>query len=371
MKPQRDLVFVSAGLGLDGGGRAAAGRLLAAACAAFARERGIGFRVLSLDGDGTPGIEAPARGFGGDQRALGFALWKMQWREHRSAFVFDFLGPSRVQAYLPRRYSAPYMVALHGIEVWQPLTWDRRRALAKSVVQLAFSSYTVARARPFCRALDAAILSLALEEREPAGEADAALLDRLGQGFLLITGRMASGERYKGHDQLLEALPGLLVAHPGARLVIAGDGDDRARLEAKAASLGLGDAVAFTGFVSEATLAELYRRCAAFAMPSRGEGFGLVYLEAMRAGKPVLAARGSAAEEIVRHGETGLLVDPDDREELGAALSRLIGDPEMSLEMGRAGRERWQREFGVRRFRERLAPLLEKLTVCPPKPSLP
>src|SRR6185295_16402186 len=221
--------------------------------------------------------------------------------------------------------------------------------------------HTLERALPFCPDLGGtAVVPLALEEREPAGEADAGLLDRLGRGFLLIAGRMASGERYKGHDQLLEALPNLLAEHPETRLVIAGDGDDRARLEAKAAALGIGGVVAFTGFVSEATLAELYRRCAAFAMPSRGEGFGLVYLEAMRAGKPVLAARGSAAEEIVHHGETGILVDPDDREELPAALAHLLAEPETARRMGEAGRERWQRDFGHERFRERLRPGLER-----------
>jgi phosphatidylinositol alpha-1,6-mannosyltransferase len=362
MNTQRDLVFVSAGLGLEGGGRAAAGRLLAGACAAFARERGIGFRVLSLDGDGTP--ELPCRSFNGNQRALAFATWSLQLRERRAALIFDFLGPSRVQAYLPLGRCAPYLVALHGIEVWQSLGWDRRRALARATVRLAFSDYTVERARPFCPDLNgAAVISLALEERQPAGEADAALLDRLGRGFLLIAGRMASGERYKGHDQVLEALPRLRASNPGVRLVVAGDGDDRARLEAKAASLGLGDAVTFTGFLSEATLAELYRRCAAFVMPSRGEGFGLVYLEAMRAGKPILAARGSAAQGIVQDGATGMLVDPDDREELAAALAGLLDDSESARRMGEAGRARWQREFGAERFRERLEPLLERLTV--------
>ena len=133
--------------------------------------------------------------------------------------------------------------------------------------------------------------------------------------------------------------------------MVAGDGDDRARLEAKAAGLGISDRVVFTGFTSEATLAELYRRCAGFAMPSRGEGFGLVYLEAMRAGKPVLAARGSAAEEIVVDGRTGLLVDPDDRDELRSALVRLLDHPGEAKRMGEAGYERWRREFGVERFR--------------------
>ena len=365
MRTRRDLVFVSAGLGLDGGGRALAGRLLAGACAAFAAEREASFRVLSLDGGRTPGLESSedsSRGFGGDQRALALSLWKGQMAGRRAAYVFDLLGPARVQSYLPAPFRAPYLVPLYGIEVWRPLDWDRRRALAMATVRFAISAHTLERARPFCPDLRGTpVLPLALEEREPSGEIDPLLLDRLGNGFFLIAGRMASGERYKGHDQILAAWPGLLAVHPAARLVIAGDGDDRPRLAEKAASLGLAGAVSFTGFTSEATLAELYRRCAAFVMPSRGEGFGLVYLEAMRAARPVLAARGSAAEEIVRDGETGLLVDPDDRRELTAALGRLLGEPEAARRMGAAGREHWRREFGIERFRERLRPLLDRL----------
>jgi glycosyltransferase involved in cell wall biosynthesis len=123
----------------------------------------------------------------------------------------------------------------------------------------------------------------------------------------------------------------------------------------------VGDRTFFTGFLSEATLAELYRRSAAFVMPSRGEGFGLVYLEAMKAAKPVLAARGSAAEEIVVNEKTGLLVDPEDREALREALDRLVSHPGEARRMGEAGRERWRSEFGAERFRERITPLLESL----------
>ncbi|HKI03509.1 MAG TPA: glycosyltransferase family 4 protein [Thermoanaerobaculia bacterium] len=354
----RDLVFVSAGLGLDGGGRAAAGRLLAGACATFAEERGIGFRILSLDGSGLPGNDTPVRGFEGDQKALGLEVWKRQWAERRTACVFDLLGPARVQAYLPGLLRAPYLIPLYGIEVWRPLEWDRRRALANADVTFAISAHTLERARPFCPDLSGTVvLPLALEDRPLEGAVDAVLLRRLDRGFLLIVGRMAATERYKGHDQLLEALTRL----PEARLVAAGDGDDRPRLEAKAAALGMADRIFFTGFLSEATLAELYRRCAVFAMPSQGEGFGLVYLEAMRAGKPVLASRGSAAEEIVEDGKTGLLVDPEDREALRAALGQLLGYPGEARRMGEAGRERWRREFGADRFRERLTPLLERL----------
>lgn len=343
-RPPRDLVFVSAGLGLDGGGRAMAGRLVADACETFARERRSGFRVLTLEN--------------GDQRALALAVWKSQLADRRSAFVFDLLGPARVQAYLPGPVRSPYLVMLHGIEIWRPLEWDRRRALANAKMTFSVSSYTLERARPFLPDLrDASVVPLALEERKPEGAVDAPLISRLGRGFLLIVGRMDPSERYKGHDQLLEALTAL----PEARLVVAGDGGDRPRLEAKAAALGIGDRVVFTGFLSEATLAELYRRCAAFVMPSLGEGFGLVYLEAMRAGKPVLAARGSAAEEIVVEGQTGLLADPEDRPALRAALARLLGEPGTARRMGEAGYERWRKEFGIERFRERVGGILERL----------
>jgi phosphatidyl-myo-inositol dimannoside synthase len=359
MKPRHDLVFVSAGLGLDGGGRAAAGRLLAGGCSAFAIERRMGFRLLSLDGAGLPEPDAgvPVHGFAGDRRALALEVWKRQVTSREAAYVFDLLGLARVQAYLPAPLRSRYLIMLHGIEVWRPLERDRRRALAKATLAFAVSAYTLERARPFAPFGGATVLPLALEERRPEGAVDAALLGRLGRGFLLIAGRMDPRERYKGHDQVLEALKGV----EGVRLVVAGDGDDRARLEQKAAALELGGQVTFTGFLSEATLAELYRRCAGFVMPSRGEGFGLVFLEAMRAGKPVLAARGSAAEETVVDEKTGLLVDPDDREELREGLARLIERPGEARRMGEAGHERWRKEFGVERFRERLTPLLEKL----------
>ncbi len=357
------MVLVSAGLGLDGGGRALAGRLLAGSCAAFAREAGVGFRVLALGDDPPPGEAARTRCFGGRQGALARAVWAGQLRRRREAYVFDLLGPARAQALLPGPLRAPYLVPLYGIEAWRPLSAGRARALRLADGVLAISRHTLERARPFCPGLDrAVVLPLALEEREPAGEVDRDLVARLGEGFVLIAGRMAATERYKGHDELLAALPLLVARVPGARLVVAGDGDDRPRLTSRAAEIGLGERVAFTGFVSEATLGELYRRAAVFALPSRGEGFGLVYLEAMRAGKPCVAARGGAAEEVVAAGETALLVDPGDREELAAALARLLSDPEHAARLGEAGRRRWRRQFTVERFREGLRPHLERLT---------
>jgi phosphatidylinositol alpha-1,6-mannosyltransferase len=362
--PRRDLIFVSAGLELDGGGRALAGRLLAAGSAAYARERGIGWSLLSLQGlDGfAPG--GGARSFAGRQAALALAVWRRQLGAgRRVALVYDLLGPARTQAWLPAPLRAPYLVVIYGIEVWRRLSGARSRALRHATVRLATSGFTLAEARAANRDLGPVeVLPLCLEERPPAGEVDGALLDRAGRDYLLIVGRMAATERYKGHEQLLQALPRLPAAMSAPRLVIAGDGDDRPRLEALAHTLGVAGQVLFTGFVSEATLAELYARAAVFVMPSRGEGFGLVYLEAMRARRPCVAARTSAAAEIIADGETGLLVDPLDPDAIAGALGRLLASPELARAMGEAGRRRLEALFTPRRYRERLWPLLDRLT---------
>lgn len=321
--------------------------------------------MLALgDGGGPEGT----RSFGRDRRALALAVWRRQWHDRgrrRLALVYDLLGPARLQAWLPARLRAPYLIPLYGIEVWHPLGPGRRRALARATVRFAISRHTLERALPFSPELAGTpVVPLALEERAPEGAIDAGLLRRLGQGYLLIVGRMAASERYKGHDAVLEALTRL----PEARLAVAGDGDDRPRLAARAADLGLAGRVTFTGFVSEATLVELYRRSSVFVMPSLGEGFGLVYLEAMRAGKPCVAAQGGAAAEVVVDGETGLLVrvgDPEggagDAVALSAALGQLLADPGRARRMGEAGRRRWREELNAGHFRARLAPLLEQL----------
>ncbi len=327
----------------------------------------MGFEMMTLGA--APPLEVPgaagARTFGARHGGLAAATWRRQMRSRRAAFVFDFLGPARVQALVPTTSRAPYLLPLYGLEVWRRLSWTRRRALALATVLVSISEYTMRRARQLNPGLPAAeIVPLALEERPAAGAIDEALLARAGRGFLLAVGRLAAGERYKGHDELLAAMPRLLAAHPEARLVIAGEGDDRPRLTAAAA--GLGDRVLFAGFVSEATLAELYRRAAAFALPSRGEGFGLVYLEAMRAGLPAVAARGSAAEEVIADGSTGLLVDPSSADELAGALARLLdgaGRPgSLAARLGAAGERDWRQRFSAERYRARLTPLLDRLT---------
>ena len=378
MPTRRDLILVTAGLGLDGGGRAVVGRLLAQAGAEWAADAGVGFRVLDL-GDGAPeplaselrGLGAEVVTAGGSRARLARAVWRAQLTarpSRRPALLFDLLGIARLEAPLPPALRSPYLVTLYGVEIWRPIDPCRERALRQASVRCGISEAALARAEPFLPIprRELSLLPLALEDRPPTGAIDPATVGRAGSGFVLIVGRMGATERYKGHDELLEAWPEVARAAPDARLVVAGGGDDLRRLEAKAEALGVADRTVFTGFVGEATLAELYRHAAVFAMPSRGEGFGLVYLEAMREGLPVVALDGTAAAEIVVPGETGLLVpaEPPDRlvSDLARSLGDLLSDPERARTLGAAGRERWLQRYTSERFRATLSTHCDMLT---------
>ena len=162
---------------------------------------------------------------------------------------------------------------------------------------------------------------------------------------------------------MLEAWPLVLRRVPDARYRIVGDGDDRARLEERARELGIAGSVHFAGLVSAEELDVCYDRCAVFALPARtelnaesprGEGFGIVFLEAMARGKPVVGPRVGAPAEFIRSGEHGLLVDPEDAGEVAAALTELLEDPLRGRRMGEAGKNWVAREFSFDRFCERL-----------------
>lgn len=174
----------------------------------------------------------------------------------------------------------------------------------------------------------------------------------LGGPLLLAVCRL---EPQKGLDTAVRALAGV----PGATLLVLGEGPDRGELEALASSLGVGDRLVLPGRVGD--VASLYGRADLLVHPARWEGFGLALLEAMLAGKPVVAARAGSAPELVSDGHTGVLVPVDDAGALAAAISSLLADRERAEEMGRAGLERAREEFSVARMAERTLAVYESV----------
>jgi glycosyltransferase involved in cell wall biosynthesis len=157
-------------------------------------------------------------------------------------------------------------------------------------------------------------------------------------GYLLFVGRLRIR---KGVEVLLEALK----AVPGARLLIAGDGEHREALERKAAELGLGPAAVFLGRCDASRVRGLLGGAAALVVPSTYEGMPLVVLEAMEAGLPVVASRVSGIPEVVEDGRTGWLVPPEDPDALAAVLTEALGNSEEARRRGEEGRRRVDERF--------------------------
>lgn len=357
------ILHVSSGMNEDGGGTAHLGRLIGASLRRHCARHRLTFRGLHLPAlDGSVATDGYAS-FGGSRSWLtASVVARLAFAHRRTALYFDHIGPARSLALVPRALLPRYAIQLHGIEIWRELTRDRRRVLENATFLVANSAYTAARAQEYLPASHRLrIVPLGIEPPLPAGPGDPAVLDDAGAGFALIVGRVAGSEAYKGHDELLAAWPGVRRRLPGARLVVAGSGSDLARLRARAEALGVAAAVCFTGQLDPATLGELYRRAALFAMPSRHEGFGLVFAEAMAAGKPCLALAGTAPAEIVVDGETGRLVPVDDPGALTDALVELLGNPERARTMGEAGRQRYERELTAGAFERRFQPVVDEL----------
>lgn len=166
-----------------------------------------------------------------------------------------------------------------------------------------------------------------------------------GRPTVLTVARLA--DPFKGVDTMLRAWPQVASVVPDARYVVAGDGRHRPQLETLAGELNLGESVIFTGKISDADLAALYKECTAFALMSRlregdggAEGFGLVFLEANSFGKPVLGGNSGGIPDAVIDEVTGLLAEPEDVADVARQTIRLLTDPDLAARLGGQGRAR-------------------------------
>jgi len=148
-----------------------------------------------------------------------------------------------------------------------------------------------------------------------------------GRKVIMTLARLASDERYKGIDEIIELMPALLADDPAFIYLIVGDGDDLPRLQAKAIALGVADKVVFAGFVEEADKADHLRLADVFALPGRGEGFGIVYLEALACGVPVVGSQLDGSREALRGGELGEIADPTVPASVHACIHRALAKP--------------------------------------------
>jgi phosphatidylinositol alpha-1,6-mannosyltransferase len=228
-------------------------------------------------------------------------------------------------AIVARVLSAKLWIQLHGIEAWEPYSRFHARSLRKADLLTAVSRYTRRRALAWL-ALEPhklRVLPNTVDKRFTPGPKRGDLVDRhglKGRKVLLTVSRLVADERYKGHDRVIRALPAVLRSQPNVVYVIAGDGDDRRRLEGLAETEGVSSAVCFIGQIAGSELLDYYRLADVFVMPSTGEGFGIVFLEASAVGLPVIGGNRDGSVDALAEGELGRLVDPDDLTNLGNAI---------------------------------------------------
>jgi phosphatidylinositol alpha-1,6-mannosyltransferase len=352
------------------GGVQEAGRLTAAAIADIAARRGWSAEFLSLNDDaGEQTLQADAgrilvRGFGRSKfRFVCAAITRSRGDKCilLAAHPNLALPAACVRALSP---NVRVIVMAHGVEVWRPLPAIRRRALLCADTLLVASRDTMRRltevqgASPkkirllpwpinpdFLRMAEASD-GLALPPRFPRGQ------------VILAIGRWEVAERYKGVDELIQAVAQLRGAHPSLQLVAVGSGNDLPRLQSLASDLDVADRVHFLQGLARAEIAACYAHADIFALPSTGEGFGIVYLEAMAFARPVVGAACGGTTDLIEDGRNGLLVPPHNVGSLTDALDRLLSDDVFRRDLGRRGAERVRQEYRFEAFEAELEKIL-------------
>ena len=258
---------------------------------------------------------------------------------------------------------APTVLVIHGVEAWEPKSRALNNYLAKKVS--AFVSVSELTKQRFLKWTYVEnergfVLPNAIElERFGPGPKNKVLIDRYGlagKTVLMTLGRLSSDDRDKGFDEILELLPILTKEIPNIAYLIVGDGTDRRRLEEKARALGMDKRVVFAGLIPEAEKAEHYRLADAYVMPSWGEGFGIVHLEAMACGIPAVASKVDGSREAVRDGALGILVDPSDQEDVKTGVLEALNRPKGVVPEGLD-------HFSYGNFERRLHRIVETITV--------
>ncbi|HEY9673844.1 MAG TPA: glycosyltransferase [Waterburya sp.] len=300
---------------------------------------------------------------------MGYGLWQRPSLVIASHFNFT------VAAYwLKRLTGIPYWTNAYGMEAWDIKQPAIQKALHHADRILSISGYTRDRLLKE-QNLDPNKISLLPCTFEPSQFKIAAkpayLLEQYGfkpeQPIILTVSRLDASEQYKGYDKILEALPQIRQAIPNVHYIIAGKGNDRPRIEQLIAQLELQDCVTLAGFVPDEQLCDYYNLCDLFAMPSKREGFGIVYLEALACGKPTLGGNQDGAIDALCHGELGALVNPDDVGAIAQTTIQILQKtyPNPILYNPEALRQRVIDVYGFERFKQTLGQYIDEFFASP------
>ncbi len=267
----------------------------------------------------------------------------------------------------------PYWVFVYGVDAWNIKSLLKQRSLRASDKIISISEYTrrqLIEAQGI-RAEDILLLPVSFDiDKFQLNSKPQYLLDRHNlkesQPIILTVARLDSEERCKGYDQILKVLPKIRSHIPNVHYMLVGKGRDQRRIENLVRTSGLDDCVTLTGFVPDEEICDYYSLCDVFAMPSKGEGFGIVYLEALACGKPVLGGNQDGATDALCNGELGVLVDPDNIDEIANALIEILQGRSSHPILYRPEilRQRVDEIYGPKKFKANLLALLRESSLA-------
>jgi phosphatidylinositol alpha-1,6-mannosyltransferase len=226
---------------------------------------------------------------------------------------------------IARLLHASLWVQVHGVDAWEELSSLYRRSVEAAALITSVSRYTRLRLLQWV-GIDPAqvkVLPNTVDSRFRPGPKPDYLLERYearGRKVLMTVSRLARSDQYKGHDRVIRALPRILLNYPETIYIIVGDGDDCPRIRALTEQCGVSDKVRFTGRVAHEELPDHLRLADVLVMPSTGEGFGIVFLEAMASGIHVIGGNQDGSLDPLADGVLGRAVNPNDEEELASAI---------------------------------------------------
>lgn len=274
------------------------------------------------------------KGVGGKIRYFFIVLKQVIINPHFDLLICGHINLMPLMWLVSKMTNTPMVLIVHGIDAWTPTrSWLTNRLIGTISSFIAVSELTRKRFSDWSGlGLDKShILPNCVNVSAFCpGPKKSELLMRYGlenKKVLLTLGRISALERYKGFDEIIDALPVLAENIPNIAYLIAGDGDDRPRLEEKVKRLGLAGRVVFAGMVEEVEKVDHYRLADAYVMPSSGEGFGIVFLEAMACGIPVVASKIDGGREAVMNGKLGELADPTNITDIIEKIEKVLKQP--------------------------------------------
>jgi len=275
---------------------------------------------------------------------------------------------SPLSYFFKKIFDKNYIILTYGIDVWNLKGNLKIKALKEAKIIVTISNFTKDKIIQKFPELQNKIFmlpnSIDGEEFKPQRKS-LNLLQKYGltdEKIILTITRLLKSEGYKGYDRVIESLPKIIKEIPKLKYLLVGSGDDVLRIKKLINDLNLNDYVIMPGFIPNDELVDYYNLADVFVMPSKGEGFGFVFLEALACGKPVIAGNQDGSIDAVLNGQLGVLVNPDSVNEIAAAVVNLFKNKVPGNLLNPAYlRKKVLEVYGFDKFKEKVKNLLNEL----------